>query len=111
MTFIRPRHLGMSLSCPSRAIEGPPPMTSAVCPSQSRENRIHVQAVDLLEGRPQRLPVLRIALECQGGAPDHLGVEVDALVQKMCKSFQLSCVPKPVDDGQLWQWTATAVVR
>src|SRR5690554_5933227 len=101
MTFSRPRHLGMSLSCPSRAMEGPPPMTSAVAPSQSRENRIHVQAVDLLEGGFQRLPVLIVAGEGERGIPDHRGVDVLFQCKHLREIFDGVGIPQPVNDGEL----------
>src|SRR5690625_1003380 len=101
MTFIRPRHLGMSLSCPSRAMEGPPPMTSAVCPSQSRENRIHVQPVDLLEGGLQRLPVFVAAREGERGIPDHRGVNVLLQRKHLRKILDGVRIPQPVNDGDL----------
>src|SRR5690606_15607740 len=101
MTFRRPRQRGMSLSCPSRAMEGPPPMTSAVAPSQSRENRIHVQAVDLLEGGFQRLPVFVVACEGERGIPDHRGVNVLLQRQHLCEVLDGPSIPQPVNDGEL----------
>src|SRR5690554_2114749 len=101
MTFIRPRQRGMSLSCPSRAIEGPPPMTSAVAPSQSRENRIHVQAVDLLESGLQRLPVLIVAGEGERSIPDHRGVNVLLQRKHLRKILDGVRIPQPVNDGDL----------
>src|SRR5690554_4901302 len=101
MTFSRPRHLGMSLSCPSRTIEGPPPMTSAVCPSQSRENGIDVQTVDLLEGGAQCLPVLRVAGEGERGIPDHRGVDVLFQCEHLSEILDGVRIPQPVNDGEL----------
>src|SRR5690606_25610814 len=100
MTFSRPRQWGMSLSCPSRAIEGPPPMTSAVCPSQSRENGIDVQAVDLLEGGFQSLPVFVVAGELHCGVPEHRGICVAFRSQHLREIFDGVRVPQAMDDGE-----------
>src|SRR5690606_20666815 len=99
MTFRRPRQRGMSLSCPSRAMEGPPPMTSAVAPSQSRENRIHVQAVDLLEGGFQRLPVFVVAGELHCGVPDHGCVNVLLQRQHLSEALDGVRIAQTADDG------------
>src|SRR5690554_5128962 len=101
MTFSRPRQRGISLSCPSRAMEGPPPMTSAVAPSQSRENGIDVQPVDLLEGGLQRLPVLIVAGEGERGIPDHRGVDVLFQCEHLREVLDGIRVPQPVNDGEL----------
>src|SRR5690554_2034790 len=99
MTFSRPRQRGISLSCPSRAMEGPPPMTSAVAPSQSRENGIDVQAVDLLEGGLQRLPVLIVAGEGERGIPDHRGVDVLLQRERLREILDGVRVSEPMDNS------------